>query len=308
MPVHTGTREERHVSAGAIAAAPRPVPGAPLYVPPAVAWPTLLILPAGGSAWLAVAYLATGGAWPAWAAVAVLSLLSYAIFTPMHEAVHGSVFRRRALNAVVGNLAAPFLGPTACFRAYAYLHHEHHRNTNDPERDPDYWSGVGGRWFLPLAWLTTDIYYYWFYARRAAGRPWQEKLEIYLVSGAFLALFALAWFAGYGAEAILYWFLPGRIATGALACGFNYLPHRPHRVKAADDPCRATANLAGPAPLTTLLLMYHDYHLVHHLFPGAPFYRYPRIWRERAAEIRACGGRVIPALGPLPPPCPAPGA
>jgi fatty acid desaturase len=34
--------------------------------------------------------------------------------------------------------------------------------------------------------------------------------------------------------------------------------------------------------LLTPLLTYQNYHLVHHLYPTVPFYRYRRLWESRA--------------------------
>lgn len=261
----------------------------------AVQWPTLLVFLVGTAAYSGFAYLALTGFLSPWVAVPALAVAAYALFTPMHEAVHGSVGASPILNLVIGNLSSLFLGPTACFRAYYYLHHQHHRHTNDRERDPDYWSGVGPAWFLPVSWLTTDFYYYVFYMKHSRERPWSEKLEIYLVSVASVGAFVILCAGGYAPEAVLYWFLPGRIASMALSAGFNFLPHRPYDATAAEDAYRATSIVDGPAWLLTPLLMYHNYHLIHHLYPGVPFYRYPTLWRRQRTALLASGARVIPA-------------
>jgi len=253
---------------------------------PAVDLPILAMFIAVMLSWTWIVVLGWRGALPPAVAVPVIGLIAYAGFTVMHECVHGNMFRRAWLNALVGNVASVVLGPTSCFRAYRYLHFEHHRHTNDRQRDPDYWSGgIGPWWLLPFAWLTTDFYYYYFYLRQAHTRPWAERIEIFAVSGAFSAAAVLAWWLGYGAEVLLYWLLPGRIAIVILSIAFNYLPHVPYKITAAQDVYRATRMLAGAEWIVTPVFMFHNYHVVHHLFPATPFYRYPGLWREQRDEL-----------------------
>ncbi len=273
----------------------------PAYNMPFIAWPTVAILLVGGALWCFVVYLATLRQISFLVAVPLLSLLSYVLFTPMHEAVHRSAARSPAVNALIGYLASFFLGPTSCFRAYAFLHQEHHRWTNDRHKDPDFWSGVGPRWLLPLSWATTDFYYYYFYMQRAASRPLSEKVEIYATSGLFISIFIAAWLLGFDLEAMLLWFLPARIASAALAFLFNFLPHWPYDVRAEEDPLRATTVITGWETVLSLVFMFHNYHLIHHLFPGIPFYHYDRIWRKRRDELVKLGARVAPVMGNLDP-------
>lgn len=269
----------------------------PLYQVPKIAWPTLLMLACGLALWVGTLYLLLYHDLAVIYGVILLTVASYMLFTPMHEAVHHSVFKNRPYaNWIVGNIAAIFMGPTSSYRAYAYLHLEHHRHTNDPQNDPDYWSGKGPVWWLPISWLTTDFYYYYFYMKRASTRPWTEKIEIYIFSVLYLGIFAWFCWIGYTREVLLYWFLPGRLAATLLAAGFNFFPHRPYTHKAADEPYQATAILSGMKYLLTPLLMAHNYHLIHHLFPGIPFYRYAQIYQKRYGELKVLGARIVKFL------------
>ena len=57
------------------------------------------------------------------------------MFTALHELIHGTAFRRTSLNragAFVAGLLV-FVAPTW----FRYFHYEHHRHTQDPERDPE---------------------------------------------------------------------------------------------------------------------------------------------------------------------------
>src|SRR3954469_22174388 len=107
---------------------------------PAFAWPTALL---GLVIWSVQAFslwAAWTGRWHPAVVLAVCSLCAYASFTVLHEGVHGAFcLRPRSVHTVVMMLAAlPLMAPGWAFR---FLHLEHHRHTNDPEKDPDYWNG-----------------------------------------------------------------------------------------------------------------------------------------------------------------------
>jgi fatty acid desaturase len=44
--------------------------------------------------------------------------------------------------------------------------------------------------------------------------------------------------------------------------------------------------------LLTPVLLFQNYHLIHHLIPTVPFYRYGRIWRAKKDFLIANGAAV----------------
>jgi fatty acid desaturase len=66
-----------------------------------------------------------------------------------------------------------------------------------------------------------------------------------------------------------------------LAITFDFLPHYPHQAQAKDQPFQCTSNRVGMEWLLTPVLLFQNYHLVHHLYPTVPFYRYLKIWYAR---------------------------
>ncbi|MBK7974525.1 MAG: fatty acid desaturase [Deltaproteobacteria bacterium] len=269
---------------------------------PPVSRPTLVLAAVAFAGWLTILAAAVAGALPAPLAVALLTLAGYLTFTPMHDASHGSVGRSRWLNELTGRLAGvPLMAP---FRAFRFAHLEHHRNTNDPARDPDMWSGGRFRLTLPLRWMTQDLHYYAFYFRHLASRPRDERVETVVTLLALWGAAALAAASGHGREVLLFVVLPSRLAIGLLACSFDWLPHAPHQVLGAEDRFRATLNVrwsaARPGRFLTPLLVSQNYHLVHHLFPGVPFYRYGAVWhaRERELVAKGAGHRTLRRASP----------
>ena len=51
-----------------------------------------------------------------------------------------------------------------------------------------------------------------------------------------------------------------------------------------DHPDMDTLARIGAERLLSPLMLYQNYHLVHHLHPLVPFYRYIAVWRRNEAE------------------------
>ncbi|MBC9250929.1 hypothetical protein A9179_11630 [Pseudomonas alcaligenes] len=214
------------------------------------------------------------------------TVAAFAEFTVMHEGVHHSLLRGHPkLNAVISGIAAVFLGVLASRAAFRYLHFKHHRLTNE-SGDPDLWSGKGSAWRKPLQWLTADIGYAVATIKDWSKIPAAGRREMVLTLTATFGVLAVLVSLGYGKDVLLYWLLPARLAILWLAFAFNYLPHHPHKIEQRHNPYAASNVREGGEPIMRLLCLYQNYHLIHHLFPSVPFYRYARIWeRNRSAYI-----------------------
>lgn len=265
--------------------APSPALRAALAVP-RWSWPTLALWGVALGCWgSGVLGVASGAGWLGGAAMV---LGGYLAFTPMHDAAHRSVARLGWVNEVVGRLAAVTLfGP---FPAFRYVHLEHHKHTNDPQRDPDYWSGLAPAWALPLRWMTQDLHYYVSYLR--GGRPRPEVMETAATFVLYLGISAWLLAVGQGGVVVA-WVVASRLAMALLACGFDYLPHRPHLITNKEDRYRATSVRQGLG--WQVLLLNQNLHLLHHLNPAVPFYRYGTLWAEQREVLLSRGVVVVNA-------------
>lgn len=267
-------------------AKPKPVN---LLKAPPIAWPTILLHAMAWSAWLGVLVTALTGALNPWIALVVNTVLGFVLFTPMHDASHKSLTRAKIPNEIMGRMAA--LGIHAPFPAFRYLHLQHHKHTNHDHEDPDMWAGRGPWFVLPLRWLTQDLHYYAFYFSRWAERPKAERRETALTLAlTVVGMGALMWLTS-PLIVLLAWLIPARLAVAALSYSFDYLPHKPHHTTSKQD--RYTATSVRPTPWLSPILLYQNYHLVHHLYPGVPFYRYAMVWRDKEATLRKRGAKVI---------------
>ena len=257
-----------------------------------IAWPSL-----GLSAVLAALYLAIWvGALrfglPLQLACALLVVVTYYWFTPLHEAVHGNLAgrERRLVNPLVGHLAsATFLAP---YPAFQILHLQHHGSVNHDGEDPDLWVDAPTRLGVLARCLTILPYYYAFLFASLGKKSDSQRamiLQAAAILAAFGAAFALLARAGLGAEAVWLWLVPAWLASALLAYLFDYLPHRPH-----DDRGRWTnARILLGGRLLTLLMAGQNYHLVHHVKPRVPFYRYAALYRELRPELERHGSAIV---------------
>lgn len=288
-----------------VVAQPRPrIPkGDPDFVAPPIAWPTMLLFVIALLLWGGVIALVEQGTVGLWLSMPVQAMAIFMMFTVLHDGVHRSLARGYPrLNDLVANFAGYFLSPIASCASFRVAHFAHHRHTNHATDDPDMWSGVGRRWLMPLHWATADLAYIpplWRDRDKLSG--W-EKFQIVgsivlLVSGLCAAVLL-----GYGYEALVYWVIPSRLAVLWLAFAFNYLPHHPHDVLQSHNPYAATNVREGGEPLMKWVFLYQNYHLIHHLFPSVPFYRYLRIWQKYGRDFRDRGAPTVPllALSPTP--------
>ena len=78
-------------------------------------------------------WLSYGSWWIVYSWIPYGLLLAF-LFAPLHECIHGTAFRSKPLNTLVGAVAGfLLLLPARYFRSF---HFQHHRFTNDSERDP----------------------------------------------------------------------------------------------------------------------------------------------------------------------------
>lgn len=271
--------------------APAPIPSASERVRtiprpdepiPVLPWPTIGLFVVAAAVYAGSTALGATGTWP-WPLSTLLNgIAAFALFTVAHEAGHSAASARPAVNRWLGRLALPFFTPLASHGVFRFIHMQHHRFTNHEDgSDPDHWTQGGPAWTLPLRWLTIDLRYVAFYVPKASARPTSEKREslisFVLVAGVLIALTAL----GFGFEVLVLYLLPSRIAVFLLAWSFDWLPHHGLHDTPKTNRFRATRNIVGLERLLTPLMLYQNYHLVHHLHPVIPFYRYIAVWRGR---------------------------
>lgn len=251
-----------------------------LITRPQVAWPTVGLFGVALVAYLGSTVMGVTGGWPTWASVALNAVCAYWMFTVVHDASHNSLSLHRWFNDGLGRIASLTLLPLPIFRAFRFIHMQHHRFSNEAD-DPDHWVGQGSKWTLLLRCALMDLHYLVWYAPRIKARPRDEVRDTVVSAIVGVAVLAALISLGWGWEVLLFWLLPARIAVTFLALAFDYWPHSPYKATEAENKYIATSVRAGGEWWLTPLLLAQNYHLVHHLYPLVPFYRYVQVWRAR---------------------------
>lgn len=201
--------------------------------------------------------------WPGWCVFLMNVLSLHLSGTVIHDASHNSAHRNRAVNAFLGHGSALILGFS--FPVFTRVHLQHHAHVNDPENDPDHFVSTGGPlWLIAARFFYHEIYFF----KRQLWRNW-ELLEWFLGRFAVGLLVFTAWKLDFLGYIFNYWFSPALVVGIALGLFFDYLPHRPFQERDRWKNARVY-----PGAVLNWLIMGQNYHLVHHLWPSVPWYKY----------------------------------
>ncbi len=210
--------------------------------------------------------------------VLVSALAIHLSFTVWHEAVHRNASRVPAINDAVGILGAlPYMAP---YYIEKWFHLQHHALLNRPD-DPNRIYTDGPFWTVPLRYPRVLRY-----ARgRMVDDPRQprEKLLDRLPVLAAIAVYGAAWWAGVLLDVLLLWLVPLALSKLVMDWYINYLPH------VGLPPERFGGTRIVDVPWLTPLVLCHNYHAIHHLWPNLPWYRYPAVFREKREWLRERG-------------------
>jgi ring-1,2-phenylacetyl-CoA epoxidase subunit PaaE len=270
---------------------------------PRLAWPTALLFVATSGLFAFEAWAVLAAQWAPWVTVPIGAAVTFLMFSVLHEATHHAISTDTRLNNAFGHLSQPFVAAYATLPLIRFIHIEHHRNTNEPKvSDPDAWTSEGPWWQLPFRWATIDVWYVTFYVRRLPERPRAEVAVTLATFVSVVTAFAVIGSTGHLYELAVLYLAPQRIGLTVLAWWFDYLPHHGLTATQREDKYRATRVRVGGEAWLTPLFVYQNYHLVHHLHPSVPFYRYVRAWRrneaaylDRDAAISTWFGRSLTA-------------
>lgn len=255
------------------------------------AWPTAVLFTLCWLVYLAcLDHLLIDSSFSLWTAAGI-GFCAYALYTPLHEAVHGAVtgmsIDRRWMNEWMGYLAAHVLGVS--FVAHRRSHLQHHRATNHPTDDPDQAFSASNFPQLVLVWLK-GIPKEWIFAlkfehftatERRAVRL--EYLAILITRGLLLLFCAdlgvtvITLLLGYG------------VGNAVLVTLFAWSVHHPHSEQERMKTTTMYQARAGLDTLMTWLWVYQNYHAIHHLYPKVPFFRYRSLYRALEPYLRASG-------------------
>ena len=205
----------------------------------------------------------------------LLGILTFASYTPLHEAVHGNVgginTKYKWLDYVVGLLMSPLI--SIPFNSHKKEHLAHHAHTNSDE-DPDVH-------LQNMFESVKDCYRETLRAIKTQNTFVMDnftRTEIAVTIG-WRLLFVLS--TGVGSVPVLFfgWF-SGAFLTTFL---FSYLPHQPFKDAAR---WKNTNIQLFSVRWFENLMFQQNLHAVHHLFPRVPFYNYRKVFNKLEPTMR----------------------
>jgi len=207
------------------------------------------------------------------------------LFMAVHETAHKTAFRSRALNLIVGNLSAFIIGLP--YEYYRLFHWDHHRYTQDPEKDPELIVGVkpnsdtqlaiaysgllqvAGRLWLMLGHAVTGkVVVPWVPANKRAIVVREARVYLAL----YVALLAISlWLS----TALLLWIWIVPLLLGQFFLRpYLYAEHTGcERTRSAFQNTRTTYT----GELVKWFAWNMPYHVEHHAYPSIPFHALPKL-------------------------------
>jgi fatty acid desaturase len=215
------------------------------------------------------------------------------LFMAVHETAHKTAFQNRTLNLAVGHLSS--FAIALPYEYYCLFHWDHHRHTQDPDRDPELLVGPvpASDAHLALAYsglLQVAIRVRLMLRHALTGNvsvPWvpEHKRGIVVTEArAYVAAYALLLIASLALHsAILLWIWIIPLLFGQMILRpYLYAEHTGcERTHSAFQNTRTTTT----ARFVKWFTWNMPYHVEHHAYPSVPFHALPKLNRIVADEI-----------------------
>lgn len=207
------------------------------------------------------------------------------LFMAVHETAHKTAFKSRSLNLVVGHLSAFLIGLP--YEYYCLFHWDHHRYTQDPEKDPELIVGVKPTSDTQLALAYSGLLQVAGRLRLMLGHavsgkvtvPWipeSKRAAVVAEARIYAALYALLlvlslWLSS--ALLLWVWIVPLMIGQFFLR-PYLYAEHTGcDRTRSAFHNTRTTYTGA----VVKWFAWNMPYHVEHHAYPSIPFHALPKL-------------------------------
>jgi beta-carotene hydroxylase len=247
---------------------------------PEIAAPTIRLAIGVYAILVASICTALSGRLPYWACALINTVVFYAAYTVIHEAVHNNIVPRNSRLRWLNE----FLGIAICIPLWMFYyphknsHIVHHKKCNTDE-DPDIYArgsfGVVTFWRIPLASLSA---FNPFALYRDCRRFNVSARERYVSMGTFAAYTTVAFAliaAGYGSELLVLWFTPWFVGYSTMLVFFTWVPHHPHT-----ETGRYRNTRCSVWPGANWLTQGQHMHLIHHMMVWIPYYQYEKVFHE----------------------------
>ena len=247
---------------------------------PDIAWPTLRLAFIVLAGFAASVYGVISGALPLLAGALINTVIFYSTYTVLHEALHGNIVRHapkwRWVNKTVGMAIAAILW--MFFEPHKKSHIAHHTKCNTDD-DPDIYArgsfGVVSLWRIPLATLSNFNPVTLYQTCRQYHLTNRQLIACFVTFGIYTVVVAALVYAGYGYEFVMLWLVPFFVGNSIMLIFFTWVPHHDHMKTGRYRDTRVSLWPGG-----TFLTQAQNLHLIHHMIPAIPYYRYQATFDE----------------------------
>jgi fatty acid desaturase len=244
----------------------------------------------GALIWLVSARYGIGWALPL---IAVQGYFVAFLFMIVHETAHKTAFRNRSLNLAVGHLSS--FAIALPYEYYCLFHWDHHRHTQDPDKDPELLVGPVPSSDAHLALAYSGLLQVAIRVRLMLRHALTGKVSVPWVPGnkrglivtearcytAGYALLLLASLALSSTILLWVWVIPLIVGQSFLR-PYLYAEHTGcERTRSAFQNTRTTYTGA----IVKWFAWNMPYHVEHHAYPSVPFHALPKLNRIVADEI-----------------------
>lgn len=264
-------------------------------------WPTWLVIAAVYGSWFGTLWLLHDHRIGLVAAAPLLIVSTAWYMSVQHELMHGHPTRLAWLNRLLGYAPIAVWYPYTLYRDSHLAHHDDERLTEptvDPESNyvsPEAWAAMSS--FERAIWRVRKT----FVGRMVIGPPvmvlslakttaqeWRAG-EFRYISTWFvhlsLLIAMLVWMHRWSGVPVWYYLAVIAWPAQSIAMIRSIYEHR----AVSKAKARIAINEAGP--VTRLLFLNNNYHLVHHDLPSLPWYLLPHAYRMRESQyIAKCDG------------------
>lgn len=259
---------------------------------PDIAWPTLRLAIGVFLALTASIYAVANELLPIGVGAVINTVILYSTYTVLHEAVHGNIVRGhpkwRWVNKALGMAIAAILW--MFFEPHKNSHMAHHRKCNTDE-DPDIYArgsfGVVSFWRLPLATLNNLNPLALYKVCQQYNVSDRYRRNSFITYGFYAAVVAALFYAGFWYEFIMLWLVPYVVGYSIMLFFFTWVPHHDHLETGRYRNTRASLWPGG-----AFLTQAQNLHLIHHMMPAVPYYRYEATFKEIRPYLEQNNARI----------------
>lgn len=254
-----------------------------------ITWATLLLFLVCTTSVVGLLLLAGYRVVPLWLCTVLNTIVIYASYTVLHEAVHGNISGNvtgpTRLDEIAGSITGILM--MVPFSAHKTLHLTHHRFTNDPQRDPDHYTKGTHAVSILLRCSTVPIAYLVY-----CTRHWQQpdmrralwtSIWAFVQTGILLVLLGVI----FGWQVPIFGYLvPVLIALPTLGFLFDWIVHTPHTDQRRFHNTTVFEGTQDALDIAyTVATLQQNYHGIHHAFPRIPFTRYRTFFKKNRQQL-----------------------